>query len=318
VSRVLVTGANGFVGAALCERLARDGHAVRRAVRLAERAPAGSDAAVVGEIGAATDWRDALRGVDSVVHTAARVHVMHDSAEQPYLETNAEGTRRLALAAVEAGVKRLVVLSSIKVNGEGGDGRVYRATDPPSPTDAYGRSKLAAESYALEIGRARGLEVVVLRVPLVYGPGVRANFLRLMHWVASRRPLPLGAVRNLRSLLGLGNLCDLLCLLREHPAAPGKVWLGADGEDLSTPDLIRRLARAFGTDARLLAVPPVCLRLAGALTGRGAEVARLCGSLQLDITPARGQLGWRAPRTVDEELALAARWFRSQEAVQGG
>jgi UDP-N-acetyl-alpha-D-quinovosamine dehydrogenase len=316
VSRVLVTGANGFVGSALCERLLRDGHAVRRAVRSAERASTNGDYVVVGELGATTDWRAALRDVDSVVHTAARVHVLDDSPqnERLYTETNAEGTRRLALAAAEARVRRLVVLSSIKVNGEGGEGRSYRATDAPAPVDAYGRSKMAAESHAFEIGRARGMEVVVLRVPLVYGPGVRANFLRLMHWVARRRPLPFGAVRNRRSLLGLGNLCDLLCLLREHPGAPGKVWLGSDGEDLSTAELIRRLARALGTQAKLLPVPEILLRTAGRLAGRGADVARLCGSLQIDSSPVREQLGWRTYRAMDEELALTAAWFRQLAA----
>ena len=315
MSRVLVTGANGFVGRALCERLARDGHDVCRAVRTAERAPPSTACAVVGEIGAATDWRAALQGVDSVVHTAARVHVLDDSPanERLYVETNAAGTRRLALAAADAGVRRLVLLSSIKVNGEGDDGRIYRATDSPAPADAYGRSKLAAENHAFEIGGGRGLQVVVLRVPLVYGPGVRANFLRLMQWIARRRPLPFGALRNRRSLVGLGNLCDLLCLLREHPAAAGKVWLGSDGADLSTPELVQRLAQALGTRAKLLAIPESMLRAAGKLTGRSAEVARLCGSLQVDSTPAREQLGWRPPRGVDEELALTAGWFRAQE-----
>jgi UDP-glucose 4-epimerase len=319
VSRILVTGANGFVGGALCERLVRDGHEVRRAVRDGAKLPPGSGSVVVGEIDGATDWRAALHGIDSVIHTAARVHVMDDSPrnERLHVATNAEGTRRLALAAADAGVRRLVLLSSIKVNGEGDDGRIYRATDVPNPADAYARSKLAGESHAFEIGRARGLEVVVLRVPLVYGPGVRANFLRLMQWVARRRPLPLGAVRNRRSLIGLGNLCDLLCVLREHRGAPGKVWLGADGEDLSTAELIRRLARALGTDARLLAVPESWLRIAGRLSGRSAEVARLCGSLQVDISPAREQLGWRGIRSLDEELALTAAWFRSREATLG-
>lgn len=324
MSRVLVTGANGFVGGALCARLLRDGLDVRRAVRDARRAPPGiergDDCVAVGDIGAATDWRSALQGVDSVVHTAARVHVLDDSPENErlYVETNAEGTRRLALAAAEAGIRRLVVLSSIKVNGEGDDGRVYRATDTPAPADAYARSKMAAESHAFEVGRARGLEVVVLRIPLVYGPGVRANFLRLMRWVARRRPLPFGAVRNRRSLVGLGNLCDLLCLLRVHPAAPGKVWLGCDGEDLSTAELVERMARALGTRANLLAIPESWLRTAGRLAGRGAEVARLCGSLQVDSAPLREQLGWRACRSVDQELAATAAWFRAQEAARAG
>jgi nucleoside-diphosphate-sugar epimerase len=319
MSRVLVTGANGFVGGALCERLVHAGHEVRAAVRdVARRAPAGLQV-VVGEIGAGTHWEAPLRDIEVVVHTAARVHVLGDAAhnEHLYFETNAEGTRQLALAAARAGVKRLVLLSSIKVNGEGDDGRIYRATDAPQAGDAYARSKLAAENHAFEVGRGRGLEVVVLRVPLVYGAGVRANFLRLMRWVSEARPLPFGALDNRRSLIARENLCDLLAVLISHPRAAGRVWLGTDGEDLSTPELVRRLALALGTRARLFAVPESLLRLAGRLTGRSAEVARLCGSLQIDAAPVRDELGWRPPVTVDQELASTARWFRQQELLRG-
>jgi UDP-glucose 4-epimerase len=207
------------------------------------------------------------------------------------------------------------LLSSVKVNGEGDEGRIYSADDAPAPRDAYGRSKLAAETQAFDVARGTALEVVVLRVPLVYGPGVRANFLRLLRWVARGYPLPFGALRNRRSLLGLDNLCDLLTRLVEHPGAAGRVWMGSDDEDLSTPELVRRIAHALGVRARLPRVPESLLRFAGTLTGRGAEVARLCGSLQVDGEAVRAQLGWRPPCTVDAGLAAVARWFKVQEAV---
>jgi len=316
MSTVLVTGANGFVGRVLCERLRSAGHEVRTAIRDASRATPG-ESVVVGDIGPDTVWEPALRNVEAVIHLAARVHVLHDSPdnERLYFMTNTAGTHRLAQCASDAGVRRLVLLSSIKVNGEGDDGRIYRADDAPAPVDAYGRSKLAAEGHAFDVARTGRLAVAVLRVPLVHGPGVRANFLRLVRWVAERRPLPLGAVDNRRSLIGLDNLCDLLTLLMEHPSAAGQVWLGSDGEDLSTSDLIRRLARALGTSPRLLPVPERVLRLLGRVTGRSAEIARLCGSLQVDSGPAREILGWQPPRSVDEGLAQVANWYLAEKAA---
>lgn len=319
MSVVLVTGATGFVGRELCQVLARSGHEVRAAVRSLARAPAGVAAIEVGDMGPHTDWSAALAGVDAVVHAAARVHMMNAGSDEHLHEAvNAQGTRRLAMSATVAGVRRMVLLSSIKVNGEGDDGRVYRPDDLPAPQDAYGRSKLAAETFAFEVAAANGLQVVVVRAPLMYGPQVRANFLKLMHWVWRRRPLPFGAIDNSRSLIGLRNICELLRTLVEHPAAAGKVWLASDGEDLSTPMLVRRVAAALGVRPRLVAIPESWLRAGGRLTGASAQVSRLCGSLLVDSSALHTQLGWSPPFTVDEELQRTASWFRNEEAGRVG
>src|SRR5688572_24337057 len=240
--RVLVTGASGFVGRALCEHLEQHEFAVRRALR---RAPAGSvgEHCVVGEIGPHTDWQSALRGVHLVVHLAARVHVMKDTATDPMAEyrlVNVGGTRRLAQAAAAAGVRRLVFLSSIKVNGEAA-AQVYTERDEPRPNDRYGLSKWEAEQTLSDIAAKTGMEWTVLRPPLVYGPGVGANFLRLMQAVGHRRPLPFAAVHNLRSLVFVGNLVDAVRICLTHRAAANVTFLVRDGEDVSTPELARRM-----------------------------------------------------------------------------
>jgi nucleoside-diphosphate-sugar epimerase len=311
VSLVLVTGANGFVGQPLCAELARRGYTVRAALRTARPPPLGAAQTVVtGDIGAATEWDRALEGVELIVHAAARTHVLRDSsaAAQQYAEINTRGTERLALAAVRAGVRRFVYLSSIKVNGEATTQRPYRCDDAPSPQDDYGRSKLQAE-VALAAAAGTTMQAAIVRPPLVYGPGVQANFLRLMQWVDRRRPLPFGAVHNARSLVSVFTLNDLLLKLLEHPGSVSGVWLVADGEDLATPDLIRRLGRALGREVRLPRVPRGLLLQCGRLWGRGAEVARLCNSLQIDDAPTRRALDWLAPLSVNEALERTAAWY---------
>lgn len=306
---VLVTGAAGFVGQALCRTLAEAGFRVRGATR---RPAAGIEAAAVGEIGPDTDWRAALHGVDAVVHLAARVHVMRDTAadpEQAFHAVNAAGTERLARQAAAAGVRRLVYVSSVKVNGERTAARPFDAADAAAPQDPYGRSKWAAEQALQAVSRESGLETVAVRPPLVYGPGVGGNFLRLMKLVKSGVPLPLASLRNRRSLIYLGNLVDLLALCLRHPEAAGATFLVSDGEDLSTGELVRRLARALGRPPRLLPCPPALLRLAGTLAGRGDEVARLADSLQVDDGALRRRLGWSPPFTVDQGIAASAAWF---------
>ena len=221
------------------------------------------------------------------------------------------------MQCAEAGVRRLVFLSSVKVNGEATAERPYSGLDAPQPQDAYGVSKYEAERFALQAGERSGMEVTIVRAPLMYGPGVRANFLRLMHWVDRERPLPLGAVENRRSLLGLWNLCDLIRVLLTHPAAPGQVWMVSDGEDVSTPELIRRMARTMNRRARLIPVPPGLLRMMGSLLGRRAEVARLCGSLTVDMSSTRDRLGWSPPVSLDEGLERTVRWYRSEGGVHG-
>jgi UDP-glucose 4-epimerase len=300
--KVLVTGATGFVGRVLCEHLTASGHRIIPAVR---REAGLADEVVVGDLGSSTDWHMALTGCDAVVHLAARVHVMNDAAQDPlalYRTTNTEATLNLARQAARAGVKRFVFISTIKVNGERRD-ESYRETDVPAPEDAYALSKWEAEQGLRRIAQETGLEVVILRPPLVYGPGVKANFSRLVQTVQKGWPLPLGAICNRRSLLYLGNFVDAIRLCVEHPGAAGQTFLLDDGEAVSTPNLIRALAQAMGRPARLLAVPVGLLEFAGALLGKRAAVARLTGSLYVDSSAIRSRLGWTPPFTMEAGLA---------------
>jgi len=304
--RVLVTGANGFVGTALTTRLIGEGrYAVVGTVRKASaKLPASVMRVEVGPLGPETDWQSAIRQVDTVVHVAARVHMMSDTISNPlaeYRRVNVAGTATLARQAASAGVKRFVFLSSVKVNGESG---CYTEADTPAPEDAYGISKHEAEMALREIAKDTGMEVVIIRPPLVYGPGVRANFLALMRAVSRGIPLPLGAVDNRRSFVALSNLVDFIVTCIEHPAVANETLLLSDGEDLSTTDLIRRLARAMGRPARLLAVPPSVLIAGAALLGQRDIAQRLLGTLQVDISKARQLAQWEPPTTVDEGLRL--------------
>jgi UDP-glucose 4-epimerase len=311
--KALVTGATGFVGTALCARLVASGVEVVSAVRSKVGLP---HEVVVGNLDASTDWRPALTGCDAVIHLAARVHVMDDTAQDPlalYRATNTDATLNLAHQAADAGVKRFVFISTIKVNGEGRDAP-YRETDAAVPEDAYAISKWEAEQGLQQIAADTGLEVVILRPPLVYGPGVKANFLRLLRMVERGWPLPLGAIRNRRSLLYLGNFVDAIRVCAEHPAAAGQTFLLDDGEPVSTSDLIRAVARAIGRSARLLAVPVGVLEQAGALLGKRAAVSRLTGSLYVDSSAIRSRLAWTPPYSLQQGLAATvADWQRCQK-----
>ncbi len=314
--RVLVTGGSGFVGRRLTAMLAASGREVRAALRASASSPAlpaGVDAVTVGDLDAATDWRAALEGVDCVVHLAARVHVMQDTAADPLAEfrrVNVAGTLSLARQAAQAGVRRLVFVSSVKVNGEGTvPGRPYTADDVPAPLDAYGISKHEAELGLQDIAKTTGLEAAIIRPVLVYGPGVGANFLAMMRWLYRGVPLPLGAIDNRRSLVALDNLADLIVTCLDHPGAANQVFLASDGEDVSTTVLLRRTADALGKPARLLPVPVPVLRLAAGLLGKQDFAQRLCGSLQVDIGKTRDLLGWTPPLTLQAALALAAQDF---------
>ena len=271
----------------------------------------------VGDIGPDTDWSAALDGVTSVVHLAARAHVMHDTVADPlaeYRRVNVDGTRLLARAAAGAGVQRFVFLSSIKVNGES-TRRPFTPADTPRPEDAYGVSKWEAEQALMQVARGTGMQWVILRSPLIYGPGVGGNFLRLMRAVARGVPLPLGAIDNRRSLVYAGSLVDAIRVCLSHPGARDQVFLLSDGEDVSSAELVRRLAAALQVQPRLLSVPVPLLRVVGRLMGRAAAVERLTGSLQIDSSRIRAALGWLPPFSLDEGLAETARWYRGLTGI---
>lgn len=314
--RVLVTGANGFVGRHFCWELASGGHAVRAAVRRPISLPAADDVVVVRDIGPESDWVAALANVDAVVHLAARVHVMSDTVANPlaaFRQVNVEGTRRLATACTAQGVRRLVYVSSIKVNGEGTRGeRRFREADPPAPQDPYAVSKWEAERVLHDLAMRTELETVIVRPPLVYGPGVKGNLLRLLGWLDRGIPLPLRSVHNARSMVSVRNLASLLRACLEHSAAAGETFLAADGDDLSTPRLIRTLAEGLGRRPWLLPCPPPLLRRGARLVGRESVVSRLCDSLRIDTGRARRLLGWSAVERVDEGLYATARAYRKR------
>jgi nucleoside-diphosphate-sugar epimerase len=256
------------------------------------------------------DWSIALQDIDVVVHAAARVHVMSDRSADPLAEfrkVNVDGTVHLAREAAASGAKRFIFLSSVKVNGEmTATGRPFRAADIPAPQDPYGVSKLEAEQALMQVGKETGMEIVVVRPPLVYGPGVKANFHNMMRWLRKGIPLPLGSIDNRRSFVALDNLVDLIITCINHPAAAGHVFLVSDGEDLSTPELLRRLGAALGRPARLLPVPTFLLISGAALLGKPGIAQRLCSSLQLDISDTTEILGWRPPVTVNIALQETA------------
>lgn len=308
--RVLVTGAGGFIGRALCEHLEARGIAVRRAVRARDADLAG-DVVEVGEVGPTTDWGAALSGVDAVAHLAARAHVMRETAAAPLTEfrrVNVAGTRRLAQMAAETGVRRMLLVSSVKVNGEATQ-RPFTEADPPQPADPYGVSKWEGEQALMEVGKQVGMQWSILRPPLVYGPRVGGNFLVLLRAVGRGLPLPLGAVHNRRSLVYVGNLVDVIRMCLTHANARNELFLVSDGEDLSSPDLVRRMAEALHRRARIVPVPLSLLQVAGTLTGRRAAVNRLIGSLAINSTRLRNALGWQPPFSVNEGLQKTGCWY---------
>jgi nucleoside-diphosphate-sugar epimerase len=313
----LITGGSGFVGCALTRHALAHGYEVRLALRQHKAADGifGAEAVAVGSLSSETDWTAALKDVEHVVHLAARVHVMNDKSSDPLAEfrrVNVAGTANLARQAAAAAVRRFVYLSSIKVNGEFTEaGHPFTADDLPAPEDPYGVSKYEAEQLLRQIAAETGMEVVIIRPPLVYGPGVKANFESMMRWLARGLPLPLAAMtHSRRSLVALDNLIDLIVNCLNHPAAANQTFLVSDGEDLSTADLLRRMGSALGHPARLFYIPSSVLKLGAQVVNKPGIYQRLCGSLQLDILKTRQMLGWNPPVSVDEGLRRAAEGFR--------
>lgn len=315
INRFLVSGANGFVGRAMCDTLIQHGYEVRGAVRRSDVILNSKVSRVtVGEINSQTDWSSALAGVNVVIHLAARVHVMKETSVSPldaFRNTNVHGTEHLARSAAAHGVKRFVFVSSIKIIGEEtSGGHRYTELDTPSPKDPYGVSKCEAEQALHRIAQETGMEVVIVRPPLVYGAGVKGNFAQMLKVRAKGIPLPLASVSNLRSLIYIGNFVDALVTCATHPAAAGQTYLVSDGEDVSTPDLLRQLGAAMGQPARLLPCPPVLLKMAGRVLGKSEQLERLLGSLQVDSSKIRRDLGWQPPFTLQQGLQATAEWYR--------
>lgn len=339
--KILVTGANGFVGRALCGEAISRGFRIVCATRAALRLEPSMENVVVGTIDANTDWSEALRGINVVIHLAARVHVMSDNSSDPLAEfrrVNTAATVRLARSAAAGGVKRLVYVSSIKVNGESNSIapspapsehtlaqgercgrkvgerdslRVFSESDAPDPQDPYGISKWEAEQALHRVAEETGLEVAIVRPPLVYGAGVKGNFEQMLRVVESGVPLPLGSVRNQRDLIFVGNLVDALLACATHPAAAGKTYLVSDGESVSTPELLQCLAETMGVPSRVFPFPLALLKLAGKLTGKSAQLERLLGSLQVDSGKIRRELNWVPPFTLQEGLQETAQQLRN-------
>ncbi len=311
----LVTGADGFVGRALCTRIEADGWNVRGTVRSAKRVdslPAEIDIVQIESIGPDTDWSKTLVNVDTVIHLAARAHIIKEKAAEPLIEfrrVNTAGTERLAQTAATAGVRRFIFLSSIGVNGNVTHGQPFTEDDDPHPGTPYAITKLEAEQNLKSIASKSNMEVVVIRSPLVYGPSNPGNFLQLLHGVAKGWPLPFASINNRRSLIYRENLVDAIVACINNPKAAGQTYLVGEGEDISTPELVRRIANALGRPARLFPFPLSLMRVAGRFLGKSAAVESILGSLTVDSGKIRRELQWKAPYTMMEGLQETAAWF---------
>ncbi|HMK14608.1 MAG TPA: SDR family oxidoreductase [Burkholderiales bacterium] len=318
----LITGATGFIGQAACEQLLARGWAVKGTVRSSSQNVAGLPAGVipcsVDSLGPGTDWRAALSGIDVIVHLAARVHIMKEIAEDSLMEfrqVNTHATERLARMAVQTGVRRLVFLSTIKVNGENTGNRAFTEEDMPNPQDDYALSKWEAEQALKRVASDTGLDVVILRAPMVYGPGVKGNFLRLLQAVQRGMPLPLASIHNRRSIIFLDNLVEAIIICMTHPQAKSKTYLVCDDEHMSTRELISRIARALGKSAKLWPFPAELLRFAAMLAGKSSEADKLLGSLLVDSSKIRSELSWKPSASLDRGLAETARWFLQAQSM---
>lgn len=320
INHLLVTGGNGFIGKNLCYSLVQKNHVVRSAVRRADvsgRSSIKAEEVIIGNIGPDTNWQDALKDVDVVIHLAARVHVLKETAADSMSEfrkTNVAGTEHLAKEAAFKGVKRFIYISSIGVNGNKTKGCCFSEESAINPYDSYTLSKWEAEQILQQIAKDTGLELVILRPPLVYGPSAPGNFARLISLVQSGLPLPLGSVKNIRSFIYIKNLVDAIVTCITHPDAAGKTFLVSDGQDISTSNLIKMIASAMGKRPRLLPFPPALLKVMGWFSGKSAEMQRLAGSLCIDSSRIRKVLGWNPPFTVEEGIYETVKWYRSIKA----
>lgn len=306
--RVLVTGANGFVGKNLCLELHRFGYLVLACTRLKQEFTDKFESIAIGEIGSNTNWLSALSNVDIVIHLAARVHVMQEFSNDPLVEfsrVNVAGTEHLARSAVKAGVKRFVYVSSIGVNGLfTANGAGFNELNVSNPHDAYALSKWEAEQALRRVASETGLEIVIVRPPLVYGADAPGNFAQMLRFVSKGIPLPFASVKNQRDLIYVGNLVDALLLCASHPKAAGQTYLVCDGEAVSTPNLLRYLAEAMGVNSRVFPFPLLILKCLAKAVGKSAQIDRLLGSLQIDSSKIRNELGWKPPYTLKQGLRL--------------
>ncbi len=308
---IAITGANGFLGDALLRTLSQ-----YEVVALVRKKPlvqlAGVEYKRCGDLSSSQAWDDLLVGVDVVIHTAARVHSMHEisSSDIEFRRTNVEGTLNLAQQAANLGVKRFIFLSSVKVNGEFScDGEPFVTENTPKPEDVYGVSKMEAELGLYRISNDTGMEVVCIRPPLIYGPGVKGNFMALLRWLYSGIPLPLGSIDNRRSLVAIDNLVDLIVTCIDHHAAANQTFLVSDGNDLSTTELLRLMGSALDRSPKLIPVPPKLLQLGAKLFGKEDVAQRLLGNLQVDISKTKDLLNWNPPLTVEQSLKKTAEWY---------
>ena len=306
MSKILLTGATGFVGTEIARQIARVANYILVAAVRRPCVVASGVQQVIGDLGGSVDWTKAVTGTEVIIHTAARAHVMRDEVADPlaeYRRINVDGTLSLARHAAASGVKRFIFVSSIKVNGESTPlAQPYHSDAQPAPDDGYGLSKLEAEQGLMQLAAETGMDVVIIRPPLVYGYGVKGNFASMIKLVEKGVPLPLGAVHNKRSLVGIDNLVDLIIRCIDHPAAANQVFLAGDGADLSTTELLRGVGEAMGKPARLIPVPAGLLQLGATLLGKKAMAQRLLGSLQVDISKTCEMLDWKPPYTVQEGL----------------
>ena len=312
LKKILVTGSTGFLGKAIIQKLYElEEYSIRASTRVKYNNLHDSiEISYIDNVSASTDWSAALKDVDVIIHTVARVHVMNETSDDPLIEfrdVNTYGTLNLATQASIAGVKRFIYLSSIKVNGEGTTlHSVFSEADIPAPSDPYGVSKHEAEVSLIKLSQNITMDVVIIRPPLIYGPGVKANFLSMMRLINKRIPLPLGLINNSRSLVAIENVVDLIITCIEHPAASNQVFLVSDGDDMSTTDLCKKMASALGVSVILLPIPQFIIEVSAALIGKKSISDRLCGSLRVDISKAKNMLGWTPPMGVDEALLKTA------------